>query len=82
MPGSLLKASGGTGASMKVTVLGAGIIGVTSAYQLAKAGHEVVVIDRQSAPAMALTSAKQRHHRGWRGCDVARLCRPRQHNRQ
>jgi glycine/D-amino acid oxidase-like deaminating enzyme len=28
---------------MRVIVLGAGIIGVTSAYQLAKAGHEVTV---------------------------------------
>lgn len=36
---------------MKVIVLGAGIIGVTSAYQLARAGHEVTVIDRQPGPA-------------------------------
>ncbi|HET6519611.1 MAG TPA: D-amino acid dehydrogenase [Geminicoccaceae bacterium] len=32
---------------MRVVVLGAGIVGVTAAYQLAKDGHEVVVIDRQ-----------------------------------
>lgn len=32
---------------MKITVMGAGVIGVTSAYYLAKAGHEVVVVDRQ-----------------------------------
>jgi D-amino-acid dehydrogenase len=32
---------------VKVTVLGAGVIGVTSAYYLAKAGHDVVVVDRQ-----------------------------------
>ncbi len=31
---------------MKIVVLGAGVIGVTSAYYLAKAGHEVTVIDR------------------------------------
>lgn len=31
---------------MKVTVLGAGIIGVTTAYYLNKLGHEVTVIDR------------------------------------
>ena len=37
---------------MKVIVLGAGIIGVTSAYQLAKEGHEVTVIDRQPGPAL------------------------------
>jgi D-amino-acid dehydrogenase len=32
---------------VKITILGAGVIGVTSAYELAKAGHEVTVIDRQ-----------------------------------
>ena len=32
---------------MRVIVLGAGIIGVTSAYFLARAGHQVTVIDRQ-----------------------------------
>jgi len=34
---------------MKVLVLGSGVIGVTSAYQLALAGHEVTVVDRQPA---------------------------------
>ncbi len=33
---------------MKVIVLGSGVIGVTSAWFLAQAGHEVTVIDRQS----------------------------------
>ena len=32
---------------MRVLVLGAGVIGTTSAYYLAKAGHEVTVLDRQ-----------------------------------
>ena len=32
---------------MRVIVLGAGVVGVTSAWYLALAGHEVVVIDRQ-----------------------------------
>jgi D-amino-acid dehydrogenase len=32
---------------MKVLILGSGVIGVTSAYYLAKTGHEVTVIDRQ-----------------------------------
>lgn len=32
---------------MKVLVLGAGVIGATTAYHLAEAGHEVVVLDRQ-----------------------------------
>ncbi len=36
---------------MRVLVLGSGVIGVTSAYYLAKAGVEVTVLDRQSAPA-------------------------------
>ncbi|HUK09576.1 MAG TPA: D-amino acid dehydrogenase [Stellaceae bacterium] len=36
---------------MKITVLGAGVIGVTTAYQLAKDGHEVTVIDRQALAA-------------------------------
>lgn len=31
-------------------VLGAGIIGITSAWYLARAGHQVTVIDRQSGP--------------------------------
>ncbi len=42
---------------MKVIVLGSGIIGVTSAYQLAKAGHEVTVIDRQPGPALETSFA-------------------------
>ncbi|MDL2355444.1 MAG: D-amino acid dehydrogenase [Pseudomonadota bacterium] len=32
---------------MKIIVLGSGVIGTTSAYYLAKAGHEVTVVDRQ-----------------------------------
>jgi D-amino-acid dehydrogenase len=36
---------------MKVVILGAGVIGVTSAWYLARAGHEVTVLDRQPAPA-------------------------------
>jgi D-amino-acid dehydrogenase len=36
---------------MKVLVLGGGVIGVTSAYYLARAGAEVTVLDRQDAPA-------------------------------
>ncbi|SHO67523.1 D-amino-acid dehydrogenase [Pseudoxanthobacter soli DSM 19599] len=37
---------------MKVVVLGAGVVGVTSAYYLARAGHEVEVVDRQPGVAM------------------------------
>jgi D-amino-acid dehydrogenase len=42
---------------MKVVILGGGVIGVASAYYLAKAGMEVVVIDRQAAPAMETSFA-------------------------
>jgi D-amino-acid dehydrogenase len=35
---------------MKVLVMGAGVIGVTTSYYLAKAGFEVTVVDRQSGP--------------------------------
>jgi D-amino-acid dehydrogenase len=36
---------------MKILVLGAGVIGVTTAYYLARDGHEVTVVDRQSQAA-------------------------------
>ncbi|RYZ03292.1 MAG: D-amino acid dehydrogenase [Comamonadaceae bacterium] len=36
---------------MRVIVLGAGLLGVTSAYYLQQLGHEVTVIDRQAHPA-------------------------------
>lgn len=37
---------------MHVMILGSGVIGVTSAWYLARAGHQVTVVDRQSEPAM------------------------------
>lgn len=42
---------------MKITIIGAGIIGVTSAYFLAKEGYEVEVIDRQDGPALETSFA-------------------------
>ncbi len=42
---------------MKVLVLGSGVVGVTSAYYLARAGHEVTVIDRQPKPALETSFA-------------------------
>ena len=36
---------------MKIAVLGAGIVGVTTAWQLLKDGHQVTVIDRAPGPA-------------------------------
>lgn len=42
---------------MRVLILGAGVLGVTSAYYLAKAGHEVTVVDRQPGPALETSFA-------------------------
>ncbi len=42
---------------MRIAVLGAGVIGTTTAYYLAKAGHEVTVYDRQSGPALETSFA-------------------------
>ena len=42
---------------MKVLVLGAGVVGVTSAWYLSKAGHEVTVIDRHGAVGMETSFA-------------------------
>nr|WP_249812919.1 D-amino acid dehydrogenase [Bradyrhizobium sp. 141] len=38
-------------------ILGSGVIGVTSAYYLARAGHEVTVVDRQPEPALETSFA-------------------------
>jgi D-amino-acid dehydrogenase len=42
---------------MRVIVLGSGVVGVTTAYYLAKAGHDVTVIDRQPGPALETSFA-------------------------
>ncbi len=42
---------------MKVLVLGSGVVGVTSAWYLNQAGHEVTVIDRQPAAGMETSFA-------------------------
>jgi D-amino-acid dehydrogenase len=42
---------------MKVVILGAGVVGVTSAYYLAQKGFEVTVIDRQPAVGMETSFA-------------------------
>jgi D-amino-acid dehydrogenase len=42
---------------LKVLILGSGVIGVTSAYYLARAGHEVTVVDRQAGPALETSFA-------------------------
>ncbi|MFA6267713.1 MAG: FAD-dependent oxidoreductase [Pseudolabrys sp.] len=42
---------------MKIGVLGAGVVGLTSAWALAEAGHDVVLIDRNSGPAGEASAA-------------------------
>ena len=42
---------------MRVAVLGAGVVGVASAWFLARAGHEVVVIDRQAGAGLETSFA-------------------------
>jgi D-amino-acid dehydrogenase len=42
---------------MKVVILGAGVIGTASAYYLAKAGHEVTVLERQPASGLETSFA-------------------------
>jgi D-amino-acid dehydrogenase len=42
---------------MRIAVLGAGVVGVTTAYYLARAGHEVTVLDRQPGPALETSFA-------------------------
>lgn len=42
---------------MKILVLGGGVIGVTSAWYLANAGHEVTVVDREPEPGMETSYA-------------------------
>ncbi|PKO85576.1 MAG: amino acid dehydrogenase [Betaproteobacteria bacterium HGW-Betaproteobacteria-12] len=42
---------------MKILVLGAGVVGTTSAWYLARAGHEVTVVDRQAQAGMETSYA-------------------------
>lgn len=42
---------------MKIAIVGAGLVGTTSAYYLAKRGHDVTVYDREPAPAMKCSRA-------------------------
>ena len=42
---------------MKVVVLGAGVVGTASAWYLARAGHEVTVLDRQAEAALETSFA-------------------------
>lgn len=42
---------------MRIVVLGSGVVGVASAYYLARAGAEVTVVDRQPGPALETSFA-------------------------
>ena len=42
---------------MKICVIGAGVVGLTTAYFLARAGHSVTVVDRNGAPAQETSYA-------------------------
>lgn len=42
---------------MKIVVLGAGVVGTTTAWYLAQAGHQVVVLERQPGPALETSYA-------------------------
>jgi len=42
---------------MKIAILGAGVIGTTAAYYLAREGHDVTVLERQSGPALETSFA-------------------------
>jgi len=42
---------------MNILILGSGVIGTTCAYYLARAGHQVSVLDRQPAPALETSFA-------------------------
>ena len=48
---------------MKIAVLGSGIIGTSTAWWLSQAGHDVVVIDRESGPAQETSRAN--------GCQIS-----------
>lgn len=42
---------------MHIIILGSGVVGVTTAYYLAKLGHEVTVVDREEGPALETSFA-------------------------
>ncbi len=63
---------------MKVCVLGAGVVGTTTAYFLQKQGHEVTVIDRQSGAGLETSFANggqisASHAAPWAGPQVPLL---------
>ena len=61
---------------MRIVILGAGVIGVTQAWYLARAGHEVTVIDRQSGPALETSFANAGEISPGYSCALGRARRP------
>jgi D-amino-acid dehydrogenase len=53
----MVGASWGGYEKMRIFVLGAGVVGTTSAWFLAKAGHEVTVVDRQAGAGLETSFA-------------------------
>src|SRR5260370_13214522 len=56
--------------SMKAVVIGAGVVGVTTAYYLARNGHEVTVVERESEVATVASAGNAgliapSHSFGW-----------------
>ena len=49
--------AGQAGNNMKILVLGAGVVGTTSAWFLSKAGHKVTVVDRQAGAGLETSFA-------------------------
>src|SRR3970282_332812 len=47
----------GAKAPMHTVILGAGVVGVTTAYYLARRGHQVTVVDRQTGPGLETSFA-------------------------
>ena len=55
---------------MRVAVLGAGVIGVTSAWYLARAGHEVTLVDRQAGVGLETSFANGGQVSAGEGCSA------------
>jgi D-amino-acid dehydrogenase len=47
----------GDPAAMNIVVVGAGVVGVAAAYYLARAGHDVMVLERRAAPGLEASYA-------------------------
>ena len=66
---------------MKILILGAGVIGVTSAWYLAADGHEVTLIDRAAAPGMETSFANggqisASHAEPWASAETPAISNP------